>query len=76
MTHTNAIRSVKVGNITVNLHNVGYLEVIDAESDDGEATKVPCGCITSVVGTRYFTPATRKYATTSMSISMCVWVSS
>ena len=30
MEQTNAIGSVRVGNITVNLHNVGYYEVLDS----------------------------------------------
>ena len=60
MEHTNTIRSMKVGNITVNLHNVGYLEILDGENDAGEAVKVPCECITSVVGTCYFIRMIRK----------------
>lgn len=60
MEQTNAIHSVKVANITVNLHNVGYLEILDTENDVGEAVKVPCGCITSAVGTRYFIRVVRK----------------
>lgn len=60
MEHTNTIGSVKVGNITVNLHNVGYLEILDSKNDIGEAVKVPCGCITSAVGTRYFIRVIRK----------------
>ena len=47
MEHTNTIGRVKVGNITVNLHNTGYLEILDTENDAGEAVKVPCGCIIS-----------------------------
>ena len=40
MTQINAIRSVKVGNITLNLHNVGYLECLDRVSDEtGEPEK-------------------------------------
>ena len=39
MEYTNAIRSVRVGNITVNLHNVGYLEMIDSVNDAEKPTK-------------------------------------
>ena len=39
MEQTNAIRSVRVGNITVNLHNIGYLECVDTENDDGTLVK-------------------------------------
>ena len=39
METTNAIRSVRVGNITVNLHNVGYVECIDTVDDDNTPMK-------------------------------------
>ena len=34
-----AIRSVRVGSITVNLHNVGYTEVVDTVNDNDEKVK-------------------------------------
>ena len=39
MENTNAIRAMKVGSITVNLHNVGYFQCLDRESDDGTPEK-------------------------------------
>ena len=37
--YTNAIRSVRVGSITVNLHNVGYIECLDAVDDNDTPIK-------------------------------------
>ena len=31
---TNAIRAIKVGSITVNLHNVGYIECLERENEE------------------------------------------
>ena len=39
METTNVIRSVRVGNITVNLHNVGYVECIDTVDDNDTPIK-------------------------------------
>ena len=40
MAQENAIRAIKVGSITVNLHNVGYTQIVDSVDDDDKAVKV------------------------------------
>ena len=35
----NEIRAIRVGSLTVNLHNVGYLEVVEGVNDDNEPVK-------------------------------------
>lgn len=45
MEQTNAIRAIRVGTISVNLHNVSYTQRVDSMDDDDKAVEVPCGYI-------------------------------
>jgi len=39
MDSTNAIRAVRVGNTTINLHNVGYIDCMDTVDDNNQPIK-------------------------------------
>ena len=39
MEQTNAIRAIRVGTISVNLHNVGYTQIVDSVDDDEKPVK-------------------------------------